>query len=264
MDSYFHPVLLAATAGGAGCGLLGVYVVGMRIPFIGVFISHAAMAGAVLGVIAGWPPLFSALALSMISAAAIAAASPRRSFEQADMVMSAAFSFMMGLTFLGIGLSPNARTPMLDLLWGSVLFVSWPQAVAVCATSLGVLVIAALFDKELRAMLHSRALAAASGIHEGFVWCVFLSVTAGMIAININLVGGLMLFSLITCPAAAAYQICHGYVRTTVTAALLGAVSGAGGFLISYAAEAPVGACICMLACAILGVAACIKKLRHE
>lgn len=261
MDAYFHPVLLASAAGGAGCGILGVFVVGMRIPFIGVFISHAAMAGAVVGALAGWSPLPCALAASMAAAAGVSLVASRRSFDQSDMVMSVAFSFMMGVTFLCIGLSPSARTPMLDLLWGSVLFVSWRQAGVVCAMSLGALLVVIAFDKELRVMLQSRLLAAAVGIHEGFVWFVFLVAASAIIAVNINLVGGLMLFSLLTCPAAAAFQICRGYVLTLAVSAAIGAACGAGGFMLSYVLEAPTGACICLTACCALAICAALRRL---
>ena len=47
MDPYFYLVIVAGLIAGASTGLLGVYIVGMRIPFIGICISHAAMAGSI-------------------------------------------------------------------------------------------------------------------------------------------------------------------------------------------------------------------------
>ena len=45
MDPFFYLIIFAGAVAGASTGLLGVYIVGMRIPFIGICISHAAMAG---------------------------------------------------------------------------------------------------------------------------------------------------------------------------------------------------------------------------
>ncbi|HEX41226.1 MAG TPA: metal ABC transporter permease, partial [Phycisphaerales bacterium] len=53
MDSFFYLVMLAGVVAGGSTGLLGVYIVGMRMPFIGVCISHAAMAGAVYSILLG-------------------------------------------------------------------------------------------------------------------------------------------------------------------------------------------------------------------
>ena len=47
--AYWAPVLVGGLVAGGSSGLLSVYIVGMRIPFLGVCVSHAALAGAVFG-----------------------------------------------------------------------------------------------------------------------------------------------------------------------------------------------------------------------
>ena len=59
---------LAAVVGGLSTGLLGVYVVGLRMPFLGVGIAHAAMAGGVVATVAGLPMLPVAVAIITRSA----------------------------------------------------------------------------------------------------------------------------------------------------------------------------------------------------
>jgi len=88
---------------------------------------------------------------------------------------------------------------------------------------LAVFVIA--FGKELKVLLFSRSIAAATGVHEGFVYCVFLALCGIILSVNLKIIGGLMIFSLITNPAAAAYQICRGYKSVVFTATLLGMFS---------------------------------------
>ena len=56
MDPFFYLVILAGAIAGASCGLLGVYLVALRLPFIGVFISHTAMAGTVYAYLLGFNP----------------------------------------------------------------------------------------------------------------------------------------------------------------------------------------------------------------
>ncbi len=64
--------LLAALASGASTGLLGLYVVGMNMPFLGIGMAHAAMAGAVFASLAGWPILPAALAAALAAGALLA------------------------------------------------------------------------------------------------------------------------------------------------------------------------------------------------
>jgi manganese/iron transport system permease protein len=50
---FWAPVMVGGLVAGASSGLLGVFIVGMRIPFLGVCVSHAALAGAIYGSLMG-------------------------------------------------------------------------------------------------------------------------------------------------------------------------------------------------------------------
>jgi len=49
--------LAAAVLVGLLCGILGFFVVLRRLAFIGVGISHSAIGGVAIGILAGWSPL---------------------------------------------------------------------------------------------------------------------------------------------------------------------------------------------------------------
>ena len=50
---FWAPVLVSGALAGSSSGLLSVLVVGARIPFLGICVAHAALAGAVFGALAG-------------------------------------------------------------------------------------------------------------------------------------------------------------------------------------------------------------------
>lgn len=56
--AFFRNAVLASLLCGVGCSVIGVFIVNMRIPFIGVAMSHAAMAGAVFAILLGIDPLW--------------------------------------------------------------------------------------------------------------------------------------------------------------------------------------------------------------
>src|SRR4030043_1499692 len=68
---FMQNALLCAFFGGIACSVIGVFVVLLHMPFIGVCMSHAAFAGALLGLWLGFDPLLGAFALSLASAAVI-------------------------------------------------------------------------------------------------------------------------------------------------------------------------------------------------
>ena len=49
MTALLYKILLGAVLGGSGCALVGFLMVNLRLPFLAVCLSHAALAGAVLG-----------------------------------------------------------------------------------------------------------------------------------------------------------------------------------------------------------------------
>lgn len=264
MDSFFYLVIFAGVVAGASTGLLGVYIVGMRMPFIGVCISHSAMAGTIYSILLGVNPVLGAAVFSALSSMSLAAIRPGRSRLDANVALAILFNLMLGLTFLGIGLIQGSRSEVLGLLWGSLLFVRMSSVVTITILGLVFIVFAVLFNKELKVLLFSRTVASATGVHESFVYCLFLALCGLILAVNLPLVGGLMIFSLITCPAAAAYQICTGYRSVIFAATIFGAISALVGFLVSYYFNLPTGACIVIVSAVIFAVSAIYRLLRHK
>jgi len=265
--AYWAPVMAGGLLAGGSSGLLSVYIVGMRIPFLGVCVAHAALVGAVFGGLAGLqgpmllPP---ALAASMLAALALGLADPRRIHMDANVVMGLLFSATMGLAFLGLGLYQalgRSDNDVRSLLWGSLLYCRWPDVWLMLAAAVGLAVFVLVFGKEMRAILFSRQDAQAVGIRSTAVWTGFLILTAAVMTVNFQTVGGLMIYSLITNPAAAAFQLVRGNGRATLLAVVFGAVSGLGGFLLAAATDLPSGAVIVLLSAALVAAAACARRL---
>lgn len=262
MDPFFYLIIFAGAVAGASTGLLGVYIVGMRMPFIGTCISHAAMAGTVFSCLLGINPLIGAVAFSVASAISMAAIPPEKSRLDTNVGLAVMFSLMLGLTFLGMGLMENSRSEMLGLLWGSILFVRKKSVIAITAIGLLLVLFSVLFNKEMKVLLFSRSIASATGVHEGLVYCLFLALCGITLSVNLQIIGGLMIFSLITNPAAAAYQICRGHKAVVITSVLFGVLSTTAGFFLSFYLDLPTGACIVIVSTLIFAVSALYGSIR--
>jgi len=253
--------MFAGAVAGASTGLLGVYIVGMRMPFIGICISHSAMAGTIYSILLGVNPVLGPVVFSAVSAMSLVVVRPGRSRLDANVALAIFFNLMLGLTFLGIGLMRGSRSEVLGLLWGSLLFVRKTSCVTITISGLVFVVFAVLFNKELKVLLFSRTIASATGVHESSVYCLFLALCGLILAVNLPLVGGLMIFSLITCPAAAAYQICTGHRSVIFAATVFGMASAVIGFLVSYYLDLPTGACIVIVSAIVFAVSASYRVL---
>ena len=265
LDPFFYPVILAGVIAGGSIGLLGAFIIGMRVPFIGTCISHASMAGFIYGsLLSGlWScaPTAGGVFASVVSALSLASIREDKTRLDKNVGLAIIFCFMLGITFLGIGMNQESKTDMLSLLWGNILFVNKSRTVIIAILAVILVLFVILFNKEMKILLFSRTIAAATGVHETFVYSLFLILCGVILAINMPLVGGLMIFSLITCPAAAAYQVCKGYVPVIIISALFGMISALAGFLFSFYLNLPTGACIVIVSVAIFALTTLYKSL---
>ena len=253
MDPFFYLVVLAGAIAGGSCGLLGVYIVGLRLPFIGICISHTAMAGTIYAYLLGLNPTVAPAVVSTVAAMSLATIRPEKSRLDPNVALAILFSLMLGLTFLGVGLMQGSRR-MIHCKVDDAVVVIGIAAVVFAAFAMG-------FNKELKALLFSRTMASATGVHETFVYTLFLGLCGVILAVNLPLVGGLMIFSLITNPAAAAYQVCRGHRAVAIASTLLGLLSAVGGFVVSYYLNLPTGACIVLASTVLFALAAGYKAV---
>ena len=192
---------------------------------------------------------------------------PQRVHLDDNVVLGFLFSATMGLAFVGIGLFGilgRSDNDVRSLLWGSLNFCRWRDVALMLAVTAVLVVFLLLFFKELRAIMFSRETAIAAGIPAHAIWTGFLVLTAAVLTVNFQTVGGLMIYSLITNPAAAAFQLVKGCGRALALAALLGALSGLGGFLIAAVTDLPSGAVIVLFSSGLVLLAAGIAAVQRR
>jgi manganese/iron transport system permease protein len=239
----FRETLAAAILAGVGCSVIGVFIFCLRIPFVGVLISHAALAGAILAHFLGIPETPAALGTSLLAVFLIGPLSDRTEMDL-NLSLSILFSLMMGLAFLGIGLIPEPKTHLLGLLWGNILLVTGKEVLSIGVATLAALGVLGMGFKEFKAILFSRTIAASLGIWEPFFFYSLLVLCGVVVSVNLQGLGGLMIYSLLVIPAAAAYQFSYSLKRMMLVAALLGIGASLAGFLFSYLWSLPTGASI--------------------
>ena len=258
---FMQNAVLAGLFGGITCSVVGVFVVTMHLSFIGVCIAHAAFAGALLGLWLGFNPLIGSLLFSLASAAIIGPVADRGELNP-DTSIGIVFSLMLGLAFLFMGFMPGARTEALNLFWGSILTVTRQDIIflAVITGAIGGLV--AIFYKEIQAVICHRDVALAVGIPATIVFYGLLFSTGVTITASLQSIGGLLIYSLILNPAAAAYQLTYSLKRMLLIAVAFGVISCWVGLAVSYLFDIPSGAAIVITSAIIFGLATAFSPKR--
>jgi manganese/iron transport system permease protein len=258
---FMQNAILAGLLGGITCSVVGVFVVTMHLSFIGVCIAHAAFAGALLGLWLGFNPLIGALLFSLASAAIIGPVADRGELNP-DTSIGIVFSLMLGLAFLFMGLMPGARTEALNLFWGSILTVTQPDIIFLAAITGAIVGLVAVFYKEIQAVICHREVALAVGIPATLIFYGLLFSTGITITASLQSIGGLLIYSLILNPAAAAYQLTYSLKRMLLIAVAFGVVSCWAGLAASYLLDIPSGAAIVITSAIIFGLATAFSPKR--
>jgi manganese/iron transport system permease protein len=258
--SIFGVVIVAAFIAGASSGILGVFVIGMKMPFLAICTAHSALAGAVIAELLGLPASPGAFVGACLGALVLSILLHRRNGDM-NAALGILFSLTIGLAFLGIGLSSGAKTGMFSLLWGSILFVSWEHVITMLEILVILSVFIIIFGKQLKLMLFSREL---SGLvmHEGWLLAVLLLLASAIIAVNMEIIGGLLVFSLLSNPAIAALRLSRSFGAALFLSAIFGIISSLGGFFAAYSFDLPVGACIVLTSCLVVILAMIIPTLK--
>ncbi len=258
---FMQNAILSAFLGGIACGTIGVFVVLMHMPFIGVCMSHAAFAGALLGLWLGFNPLLGAFAVSLLSAAIIGPLADRGQLNPETSV-GVIFSLMLGLAFLFMGLMPGTKSGALELLWGSILTNTRSDIIFLGIVTVVVVGVVFIFYKEIQATIFHRDMALSVGIPATLILYGILFLTGATITASLRSIGGLLIFSLILNPAVAAYQLTYSMKRMFLFSAGFGVLSGWIGLLMSYLFNIPSGATIAVTSSVIFMIAAIFSTKR--
>jgi len=258
---FMQNAILAGLCGGITCSVVGVFVVTMHLSFIGVCIAHAAFAGALLGVWLGFNPLVGALLFSLASAAIIGPMADRGELNP-DTSIGIVFSLMLGLAFLFMGMMPGSRTEALNLFWGSILTVSRGNLIFLALVTAIIAGLAVAFYKEIQAVICHRQVALAVGIPATLIFYGILFSTGVTITASLRSIGGLLIYSLILNPAAAAYQLTYSLKRMLLIASVFGIISCWTGLATSYFLDLPSGASIVITSSIIFGLATAFSPKR--
>lgn len=255
--------VIACVLCGASCALLSVFVVLMKMPLIGVSMSHAAFAGAVLGLLLDFNPFVSGLILCLLVAGILGPLSDRTDMAPEN-VLGILFSFLMGLAFLGMGILTRTKAGALNLMWGSLLSLSGPDIVVLVLITSALILFILFFFKEIRAVMFNRRLAAASGVPERMIYYALLFLTGAVVSSNLATVGGLLIFALLVQPGATALQLTYNLKHFFLISMASGIGACVSGLAVSYIFDLPSGASVVLMATTIFALAYLFSPKRRS
>ncbi len=247
MDAFIIKAAVAGCALGVVTAPLGCLVVWRRMSYFGAALSHAALLGVALGLALNIDLKVSMFLVSALCAFALHALMGKPGLSADTLLGILAHSTLAGALVI-LSFMDNVRTNLIVYLFGDVLAVSAGDLAWIGAG--GALVLAAtaaLWRQLLSATIHAD-LARVDGDSVGRTDLAFLLMLSIVIAISMQIVGLLLIVSLLIIPAATARGFARSPEHMAGLAAAISIASVLGGLLASYLWDLPAGPAIVSVA----------------
>lgn len=253
-----NPLLLAAVIAGLASsvvsGIIGSYVVAKRIVFISGSISHSVLSGIGFCLwlerakgIEWISPLEGALIAGILSALIIGWIHLHYR-QREDTVIAALWSIGMAVGILFISQTPGFNVELTNFLIGNILWVTPTDLYILFALDLFIVVSAACLHKRFLAICFDDEQARLQGLHVNALYLFLLVLTAISIVLLIQVVGIILVMTMLTIPAAIANLFSTRLSTVMCFAVLIGGVFCFGGTALAYHADWPGGATIALVA----------------
>lgn len=263
MSSFFealatNPLLLSAVFAGflasIVSGIVGSYVVVKRIVFISGSIAHSVLGGIGLFVwlerakgVTWLSPLYGALIAAVLSALIIGWIHLNYR-QREDTVIAALWSIGMAVGVLFIHLTPGYNVELNNYLIGNILWVTPDDLMLLTGLNVLVIGIVVCMHKQFLAICFDEEQAQLQGINLNKVYLLLLVLTAISIVLLIQVVGIILVMTMLTIPAAIANLLSSRLSVVMVIAIAISAITCFMGTAISYELDWPSGATIALLA----------------
>ena len=261
--AFMQRALAAAVLVGLLCGILGFFVVLRRLAFIGVGISHSAIGGVAIGILAGWNPLLTGAFFAVAVALGIALVSQSDRISE-DTVIGVFFSGSMAMGIVLFSMKSGYQQDLFSYLFGSVLAISTGELTALACASAVIMALIILTFKEHLLIAFDEEVASAYGHKVVALNVLLLVLLAFTVVIGVRLVGLLLIQALLVVPAAIAALCVVNFRWQVLLSALVGSLSGVAGLVLAYQLDVAAGGTIVLVAVSLFFVTLLARMLSRQ
>lgn len=218
--------------------VVGVFVVVRGLTFAGDALAHVGFTGAAGSVLLGWPPIVGMFLFCMLGGLVMGFLGER--IRGRDVAIGIVMAFALGLGALFLSLYTRYATEAFSILFGTILGVSHRDLI-VTGISGGVSILAlVVIGRPLLFASVDPEVAEARGVPVKLLSAVFFVVLAVAVAQAVQVVGVLLLLTLLVGPAATAGYITHRPSMVITLSVVFALIETWVGITLAYYNKAPV------------------------
>jgi zinc/manganese transport system permease protein len=256
-----NSIIAGAVLGVVG-GLISVFVMMRDLPFAVHGVSELTFAGAAGALLLGVNVVGGSVAGSILAALIIGALGSRA--RDRNSIIGVLMPFGLGLGVLFLALYKGRSANRFGLLTGQIVAVDTPQLAALMTTAAVVLLGLAVIWRPLMFASTDAKVAAARGVPVGLLSVVFMLLLGLTVAISVQVVGALLVLSILCTPAAAAMRVSTSPVRVMMLSVGFAVVSTVGGILLAVGSRFPISPYITTVSFLIYVICRLVRYLQDR
>jgi len=243
-----NSILAGAVLGIVG-GLIGVFVMTRDMAFAVHGISELSFAGASAALLFGANVVLGSLAGSLVAAILIGVLGSRA--RERNSIIAVLMPFGLGLGILFLALYEGRAANKFGLLTGQIVSVDNPQLSWLLLISAIVIAALLVLWRPLSFASVDVDVARAKGLPVDALGLIFMVLLALATAVSIQIVGALLVLSLLVTPAAAAMRVTANPILTPLLSVAFAVTSVVGGILLALGGGLPISPYVTTISFAI-------------
>jgi len=259
---FVQQALLAAALLALVAGLIGPFIVMRQMSFAVHGSSELSLTGAAFALLTGLNVGLGALVGSALAAVLFGILGQRA--RERDSAIGVVLAFGLGLAVLFIHLYPGRTGTSFALLTGQIVGVGYSGLALLVAVSVAVVAVLAVSYRPLLFATADPEVAAARGVPVRALGIVFAALVGVTAAQGVQLVGALLVMSLLITPAAAAARVFTSPVATIAASVLFAEIAAVGGIVLSLAPGVPVSVFVTAISFVIYLVCWGLSRRHHD
>jgi zinc/manganese transport system permease protein len=254
--------LIAGLLLGIMGGLIGVFVMTRDMSFAVHGISELSFAGAAIALLVGLNVALGATFGSIVAAIIIAIMGTRA--KDRNSIIAVLMPFGLGIGILALALYEGRAANKFGLLTGQIIAVDDPQVFWLIATSTVVVIALLVIWRPLSFASLDPEVAEARGVPTKALGIIFMLLLALAVAASVQIVGALLVMTLLVTPAAAALRLTSSPLLVPLLSMVFAVVAVVGGILLALGGGLPISPYVTTLSFAIYLVARVIERVRSR
>jgi zinc/manganese transport system permease protein len=212
--------LLTASFAAVVAAVSGYFLVARGLTFAGHALPNIGFAGAAGAVLVGMEPVYGLFAFSVASGIVIGLMG--KDIRERDISIGVVMTFSLGLGLLFLALYSGYASRVYGILFGNILGISAQAVVVTGVSSAVILAVIVLMYRPLLFSTFDAPAAEARGVPVKPLSVLFMAVIAVTVSLSIQVMGALLVFTLLVGPAATATRLVKGPLAAILVSVGLG------------------------------------------